>query len=374
MAESCHIRIQKQKILARWEYLSRQKLPAAADKSRTAILDHLPELFDALCEVLETKILEKPKEISKIHGRQRFSFGSYTLAQVIDEYALLKDVIFDEISAEGKASFEEFRLIGRFFDAAMATASTEFATLRENEIKRTAKNLEASHSDLERFVAVAAHDLRSPAATIVSYAELALAEAGNLTALPVNPVDTIRKISLRMIQLIDQLLVYTKIGNSDVVKKSFSLFAAAEAAKMSLTNQILEAQAEVLIESLPDYYGDQVLFSQLFQNLIANSLKFKAAERKCRILISYEEDQSFLRLRIKDNGIGFDPEMSQEIFEPFKRGVNHQNIKGSGLGLATVKKIVELHGGRIHAMGRLDAGVEIHIELPLSGTDKNPES
>lgn len=364
MPKKSHIRTHKDEILSRWENLSREMFPASTDKSRTAIRNHLPQLTEALCEVIETGVFEKPKELGKIHGRQRFSFGDYTLSQVLDEYWLLKKIVFDELEHANEIVLTDFRLINRFFESAATVAAVEFTKLREIELSKATRHLEASFEDLERFAAVAAHDLRSPASTIIGYADLVLEGSRDVSEDMINQIKTIKNIGSRMIHLIDQLLDYSKIGKSKIEKKSFSLSAAAEEAKSNLAQNISEAGAVVTIGSLPEVTGYPILFTQLFQNLIANSLKFKSHKRKIQITISGREENDQVKLSVTDNGIGFDPLLNREIFEPFKRGDNIKNIVGSGLGLATVRKIVELHGGKISAVGRIDEGAEFNIEIP----------
>ncbi len=364
MPEQCHIRIQKNKILDRWEQLSRKMFPAASDKSRNAVRDHLPQLTDALCDVMETGVFEKPKELGQIHGAQRFAFGDYTLSQVLNEYWLLKEVVFDELEHAHKVVITDFRLINRFFESAATIAAVEFAKLREIELSKATRHLEESYHDLERFAAIAAHDLRSPASTIIGYADLMLDDHKDVSEDAINQIKTIKNVGSRMILLIDQLLEYAKIGKSEMEKKGFSLSSAAQEAKANLANNISQAGAEVTIERLPEVTGYPILFSQLFQNLIANSLKFKSAKRTSQIIISGSKENDIVKLCIKDNGMGFDPLLNQEIFEPFKRGDNSKNIQGSGLGLATVRKIVEMHGGKISAVGRVGEGAEFNIEIP----------
>lgn len=364
MTDQCHIRIHKAKILNRWEQLSRELFPAATDKSRGAIRNHLPELIDALCDVVETGVFEKPKELGKIHGQQRFSFGDYTLSQVLDEYWLLKTVVFDQLEQSNEIVLKTFRLINRFFESAATTAAVEFTKLRELELSKASRHLEVSYHDLERFAAVAAHDLRLPASTIIGYADLILDESENVSENIQHPVKSIKKIGSRMIHLIDQLLDYAKIGKSKIEKINFSLSEAAQEAKANLAKHISEAKAVVTIESLPEATGHPILFTQLFQNLIANSLKFKSDNRTNQITISGRQEDDVIKLRIKDNGLGFDPKLNKEIFEPFKRGDNSKNVHGSGLGLATVQKIVELHEGKVWALGQVDGGAEFNIEIP----------
>ncbi len=363
MPKRCYVRIHRDQILNRWEALSRKAFPAATDKSRASVRDHLPQLTEALCDAIETGVFEKPKELGKIHGRQRFSFGDYSLSQVLDEYWLLKEVIFDHLEQENEAVLADFRLINRFFESAATIAAAEFAKLRENELSKAARHLEASYEDLERFAAVAAHDLRSPVSTMIGFAELVLEDRGYNSEETHDQISSIKNIGLRMINLIDQLFEYAKIGKSNLEKKRFSLADSAHEAASHLAQKIADANAEIEIGILPELMGYPILFTQLFQNLFSNSLKFKSDKRPIQISVTGREDADLITIYIKDNGVGFDPMLNREIFEPFKRGNNAKNIQGSGLGLATVEKIVSLHAGKISAIGRAGEGAEFIIEI-----------
>ncbi len=363
MSTASYIRIHKNKILLRWEKVSRELIDPANDKSRSEIRDHLPELIDALCDVVERGVFEKPQELGEIHGRQRFSFGDYTLSEVLNEYWLLKRVLIEELEQFEQIYIKEFSLISRFFESAATVAAVEFAELREAELNQSSKNLEASNNDLERFAAVAAHDLKSPTATIIGYADLIL-QNSLIPEEEISKVDTIKRIGTRMIELVDHLLDYSRIGKSNAKKEVFSLSKSAIEAKANLFELNSTQKYEVRISVLPDFNGYEPLFTQLFQNLIENSLKFKSDIRPCLITISGSEEDDQIKISFKDNGMGFDSSLNFEVFEPFKRGDNIKNIHGSGLGLATVQKIVELHGGKISAHGQKGEGVEFIIKLP----------
>ncbi len=356
----------KEKILKCWEALSLSKLPEAQNLSRQAIRDHLPQVFGALCTVLETGEFKVPKELSKTHGRQRSWTTDYSLAEVMAEYSLLKNVILDELATAKLFDVKDFRTIDRFFDSASTIATTEFVTVREHELNSVTDSLVTMNQELETFAVVAAHDLRSPASTILGFADLISEEGRVADHVAIKAVDTIKRTAMRMLELIDQLLDYSKIGKEHLKREPFSPQVVAEEAKVNLTAQIEDAHAVIEIEKMPEYHGDAILFRQLFQNLFSNSLKFRATERPLRITLGGALEQNKLRLHIVDNGVGFDPKLSELIFQPFKRGDARSETQGSGLGLATAKKIVELHGGKISAVGHPGRGAELLIELPVS--------
>lgn len=366
MNTPCTIRTSKEKIFQEWEIVSLDKLQGSSDRPRTVIRVHLPHILDALCTILETGIYKNPVEISKIHGQQRFTFGDYNLHEVLEEYSLLKNIIFDEMILKNSLNLDSIRLIDKFFDSASSVAAVEFTELREQQLKNISNNLEISNFDLQTYAAIAAHDLKSPTATIIGFTQLVLEEAARLPKEVIRSIQTIEKISLRMLSLIDRLLEYSKIESSNAKKEIFSLMAAAEEAKLNLNSDINAANAEFIFHNLSSFIGDRILFAQLFQNIFANSLKFKSPDRSLKIEVTTSLDRNSLVLTIRDNGIGFDPKWNSEIFQPFKKG--DTEIAGNGLGLATVKKIVSMHGGTVSASGRPNEGAEIKISFPLNNT------
>lgn len=359
-----HLTTHKGLILKRWEELSIAKVPEAKNLSRGILRDHIPQVFDAMCEVLETRKMKSAPEVSKAHGSQRSFATDYSLSEVMTEYTILKNVIFDELSKIKFDDFTDWRLIDTFFDSSISHAVTQFVDLREQELNAVSRSLFNVNTDLETFAAIAAHDLRSPTATILGFVQLLNEEGGPQNEMATKAIATIQKTAGRMLELIDQLLDYAKIGKEHLACKVFPLQVVAEEAKENLTEYLRKAGGKIVIEPMPEYTGDPILFRQLFQNVMANSLKFRDKSRPVVITVSGQQDRSGIHLQIKDNGVGFDPAMSEEIFLPFKRAGNKADTQGSGLGLATVRRIVERHHGKIKAVGIPGKGAEILIELP----------
>ena len=363
MTQACFLREKQEKVLNEWISISKKRFPAASDKSRTAIRDHVPEMMNLLCEVIETKRFDTPNEASKTHGRQRHSFGDYTLIQVIGEYSILKNLVFDELTAGHADTVEIIRLVDLFFDSAITIAANEFAKLREDELVASAARLKDSNMDLERFAGVAAHDLRSPAGTIVGYSDLLIDSCLNDPP-KLKSATTIQRTAKRMIDLIDQLLVYAKLGKSEHKFVRVDVATCVDDAVSSLDGVIEIASAKIQVGELPQISGDPVLITQLFQNLIANSLKFCSPERTCEIKISGQVADHKVKIEVADNGLGFDPTLSKALFEPFIRAHEHLPIQGSGIGLATVERIVKLHGGTVTASGETNRGATFTMEFP----------
>ena len=356
----------KEQILIQWESLSIAKLPKAHNISRIAIRDHIPCVFSALCAALESGVLKIPEEHSRTHGRQRSWSTEYSLTEVMAEYSFLKNIIFDELTRAESMSWYEFRMISDFFDSTSAIAAAEFVKIREHEINSVTNTLAAMNLELETYAAIAAHDLRSPISTILGFADIIFERTNTEDEVSFYAIGVIKKTAHRMLELIDQLLSYAKVGKEHLIRSTFSLNAVAHEAKENLAAQIQEIDAQINIEDLPNYEGDAILFRQLFQNLISNSLKFHSPHRLCQVSIKSTSNKNEIQLQIKDNGIGFDPKLNEMIFQPFNRGNNRSDIQGSGLGLATAKKIVDLHGGKISAVGQSGKGTEVFIILPYN--------
>ena len=256
------------------------------------------------------------------------------------------------------------RSVKEMWHVAERTAQLEDELHRSEEtlgqVQNLTAQLEQSNRSLEQFAYTAAHDLKAPLRILKLYSEILRkkfknAEAGELINTIISHADNLENLTT-------SLLEYAKVQG----KKEFHKFdceAALQRALGSLELDIKESGAEVTSDQLGSIYGDQNLLSQLFQNLISNAIKFRS-EAAPRIEISrfYDEDMSVFA--IKDNGLGMREEDEQEIFEIFRRG--NADVEGSGIGLATCKKIVEIHGGRIWVKSQAGKGSIFYFSLPES--------
>jgi PAS domain S-box-containing protein len=214
----------------------------------------------------------------------------------------------------------------------------------ELEIRR---RLEHSNAELQQFAYVSSHDLQEPLRMVVSY--LTLLERKYRDINDPNAKEYIRGAmegGLRMRNLIDDLLEYSRV---DSRAKEFTMVNMSEVLVSTiklLKVPIEESKADILIGPMPSILGDEAQLVQLMQNLIGNSIKFRTAERPI-INVSAESGTREWIFKIKDNGIGLNPEYSEKIFQMFQRLHTKEEYPGTGVGLAIAKKIVERHGGRI---------------------------
>lgn len=371
ITDASFLRNIKEDVLSQWETISRASFPAASDKSRSAVRDHLPQLMDFLCDVLEEQIHDQPRELSRTHGKQRFAFGDYTLTQVMGEYSILKRIIYLKVDMQNDVSSKQFDIIDRFFDSASAIAATEFARLREAELLKTAEALVKTNRDLERFTAIAAHDLKSPLATMVSYVDM----LKRVSMPPEKRIDVLNKvesIGMRSLTLVDHILDYSRLGHDQIHFIQVNLSKLINQVCENLEQDIKLSGAKVYVTGEQVFEADPNLMIQLLQNLLSNSIKYRHPERDPHIHVMGEILENSIVIQIVDNGLGFDPSYSEEIFEPFKRAHDDRKIKGSGIGLATCQRIVELHNGKIWAESKENEGSIFYIKLPRLSEYKTP--
>jgi len=220
---------------------------------------------------------------------------------------------------------------------------------RRSEAEREAliRALEAKNAELERFTYTASHDLRSPLVTIGSYLSHVedAAERGDLKALRAD-IERIRKATVKMDLLLKDLLELSRIGHVLGPSERVALEALARDAVDMVRGRIAARGIEVLIHpGLPEVEGDRIRLLEVLQNLLDNAAKFMADQKAPRIEIGVRAEGAEAVIFVRDNGIGIEPQHRERVFGLFDK--LDPKGEGTGVGLALVKRIVELHGGRI---------------------------
>jgi Amt family ammonium transporter len=247
----------------------------------------------------------------------------------------------------------------------MASDVTERKWTEELLAARTAE-LARSNSDLQQFAYVASHDLQEPLRIVGSYAQLfeqrykaQVDEKGQKWIFYM--VDA----SKRMQRLIEDLLVYSRVGTKGKEPSSVDSRKCVQDALANLRLAIERSGAEVTHDALPHVMADSPQLTQLFQNLVGNALKYRDEERP-RVHIGGRRDGTHWHFSVRDNGIGIDPRFHERIFGLFQRLHERGKYEGTGIGLAICKKIVERHGGRIWVDSEQAKGTTFHFTLPLA--------
>ena len=209
-----------------------------------------------------------------------------------------------------------------------------------------AHELSRSNADLQQFAYVASHDLQEPLRTIACFVELlAKKHGGTGDAESDEYVGYITSGVRRMAQLIDGLLLYSRVANAASADKQADSGRALEAALANLSRAVEESQATVTRESLPPVRGDEAQLTLVFQNLVSNAIKYRGDDPP-RIHVSARERGGAWVFTVSDNGPGIAAEYREQIFMLFKR-LHGPEVSGAGIGLAICKRIVERHGGHI---------------------------
>ncbi|MGM0578788.1 MAG: PAS domain-containing sensor histidine kinase [Myxococcota bacterium] len=237
----------------------------------------------------------------------------------------------------------------------------------ELALERRTDELARSNRDLEQFASVASHDLRAPLQVILGRIEMLEASLGDrLDSRQQRHVDQARETVLRMDRLIDDLLQFARIGRGGPAHDRVDTAALCHQALSDLDASIVETGARVLHADLPPVLGHETQLGQLFRNLIANALKFRAPDRPPRVIVQAERAGQRWRFSVIDNGVGFDPDEAEDVFRMFHRVRGGGEVPGTGIGLAICRRIVEQHDGQIWAESRPGEGTAFHFTLPAA--------
>ncbi|MGH9659032.1 MAG: sensor histidine kinase, partial [Bryobacteraceae bacterium] len=239
----------------------------------------------------------------------------------------------------------------------------------EEDLKRTAAELGRSNADLQQFAYVASHDLKEPLRMVAGFTQLLARRYGDkFDSTGEEFLSFVTDGVARMQALIDDLLQYSRVGSRP---KKFEPVDTAEVVQQALANlgkALEESDAEVSARALPQVTGDPVQLVQLFQNLIGNAVKFRA-ERKPAVKVAARRKGDEWVFLVRDNGIGFEAESYDRIFEIFQRLHGKAEYPGTGIGLAVCKKIVERHGGRIWVDSKPGEGSTFYFSLPAAAPE-----
>jgi signal transduction histidine kinase len=233
--------------------------------------------------------------------------------------------------------------------------------LLENNIQ-----LKSTIEELDRFAYVASHDLQEPLRKILVFSDkLQTKYKDSLEGEVGQSLEKIAKASARMQSLINDLLKFsrqTSVSEDFIVIPLRTLIQDVVA---DLEVEIDKSSAQIHLEDLPEIFGIPSQMRQLFQNILSNALKFRKKDEPPVIRIYNEPWSDSNRIVIQDNGIGFDPRYSEEIFMVFKRLHSYHEFEGSGVGLSICKKITDKHNGVIRAESKIGEGSKFIIELPV---------
>jgi hypothetical protein len=242
---------------------------------------------------------------------------------------------------------------------------------REDEIRRlneslrtTAANLQTMNHELEAFSYSLAHDLRTPLRAITTYSEVLLTdEAQGLQPEATRIVQSVHRNSMRTLQLMDDFLGFFRIARKEPKRELVNLHALAREAITATQPDRADRTVEFTLGDLPPAKGDPAMLLQVLMNLLSNAVKFTAQRPDARIEIGCDRTRTPHVFFVRDNGVGFDMKYASKLFGVFERLHAREAFDGTGIGLATVQKIIQRHGGSIWAEAEVDRGATFFFTL-----------
>jgi PAS domain S-box-containing protein len=281
----------------------------------------------------------------------------YRFRRADGTYAYVLDRAFIVRTREGKP----VRMVGAMIDL---TPQKEW----ERELARRATELEHSNAELQDFARVISHDLKEPLRGIAQYATTLREEHRDVIDEAMrDKLETIERLSRRMNDLLNALMEYAQLGHQKLRRSRTDLNTVLRDALDSLRSRIEEERVQVVVKSrLPEADCDPILLGQVFSNLIANAIKYNVNPAK-RVEIGWrqaDKEGEPGALYVRDNGIGIDPRHQETVFQMFRRlHARDQFGGGTGSGLSIVRKIVELHGGKVWLESEPGRGTTFYITL-----------
>jgi signal transduction histidine kinase/DNA-binding response OmpR family regulator len=316
--------------------------------------------------------------------------GHVPIHRFLSAPALIGETLVGQVSvanANNDYAIRELEVIERFANLyAIAVqrqrAEDELARYRdhlEELVQERTAALEASNKELEGFTYSVSHDLRAPLRHIDGFMELLQKKTGNnLDEQSRHYIDAISNSARKMGLLIDDLLSFSRMGRHT---KSLQQVALANLVRDIIREVAPDTAGRTIdwrVDNLPVVEGDAAMLRMVLVNLISNALKFTRPREQAEIEIgSLPNQNSETVIFVRDNGVGFDMEYADKLFGIFQRLHRADEFEGTGIGLASVRRIIARHGGRTWAIGEMDQGATFYFSLPLAercGSSTAPKS
>lgn len=383
---------EKKFIMDEWLENVRAELLGARSKSDAQIFNHLSLFLNKIISGLRTdkefetgKIIDESKTLSKEHGEQRSNLKGYTLNEIIYEYHLLRESIFNHLTIDcaqsENFSNNDLKIINNFIDQAIQSAASEFVnrqTEEQEEIKNrlevTLEKYKETVKARDTFLSIASHELKTPLTSLMLQAQMRNRQIakGNVSAFEIEKLKSMFESDVKQLsglnRLIDDMLDISRIrtGRLELNKETIDLSHIAIEVFERFKPQIEEtcknfdysADEQIMVEA------DAYRMEQVITNLLTNAMKYgQGKPLKAKVFCDKEHKKAFLVVR--DNGMGIDEADQERIFKTFERAISANEVSGLGLGLSIVKEIVETHGGEVLLDSEVGVGSTFTVSLPL---------
>ena len=236
----------------------------------------------------------------------------------------------------------------------------------EQRVEERTSELEVVNKELGAFSYSVSHDLRAPLRSISGFTQILVEEySSKLDDEGKRICSVIQENSLKMGNLIDDLLSFSRLNRTELKKGLINMKDIVNSAFSELTDESSVKRIQFKMGDICNSSGDPNMLKQVWINLISNAIKYSSKKEKAIITIGCKKEEGYCVYHIKDNGVGFDMAYMDKLFGVFQRLHSQKEFDGTGVGLAIVQRIVLRHGGKVWAKGELDKGAEFYFSIPI---------
>lgn len=353
---------------------------ALLDKEKTAIRllltgrdrNRYTDVLLIINELQQVELNFRDSQYDKLISIQQEAKFTFIISGIISSLLLLSLLVLARINIRNQNALRESL-------EQQNEKLTEQVQIRTNELTIYSEELSRSNRELEDFAFVASHDLQEPLRKIRAFGDRLMSTYGQeLDGKGVDYITRMKMAAERMSNLINDLLEFSRVTTRGNEFTDVNLTNLINEVMGDLEIAIEESNTEISIDDLPFIKGDKGQMYQLFLNLLSNAIKFRKLDTPPKISIHYQQIQAndeltgsleqWHLITLTDNGIGFEQEFADKIFVPFQRLHGRTEYKGTGIGLAVCRRIVERHGGTISAESELAKGAVFTLRIPVEAT------